>query len=678
MWPMPAAARLQALQYHAPSTNSSIRKMTPPTIAPYGAWSSPLTAAKLAAASLSLSSASAHAGRLYWVESRPLEAGRNVLVALGADGEPIDVTPPEFNVRTRVHESGGRAHVHVGDRLVYSHYADQRLYMQREGRAPTPVTPAGFRYADGAASLDGRRLYCVREDHSGSGEPRNTIVVLDPDAPSAGQVLFAQSDFVAAPQPSPDGRQLAFISWNHPQMPWDGTTLQVGELAEQTLHGLQAVAGGTQESVLEPRWAGDGSLYFLSDRSGFWNLYRWRNGTIEAITTLDADLGGPLWQLGQATYTLTGDGQALVRVCHHAIDRLLLVDLASRHITPLDLPFVAFGSLGIVDAHTAHAIAMPVDDVAALITIDLPSGRHRTVRRAAQTPPLETADISRAEPIEFPTAPAPDGTARSAHAFFFPPHNSRFAAPVCEKPPLIVLLHGGPTAHRAPDLRLDTQYWTTRGFAVVDVNYGGSTGFGRAYRERLRGQWGVVDLADAVGAVDFLAAAGRIDPERVAIRGGSAGGFTVLSALAFTDRFAAGINYYGVVDLEMLAADTHKFESRYLDGLVAPLSDETRALYRARSPIHHLQRLDAALITFQGLEDVVVPPSQSRAIVEAVRARGRPVAYVEFDGEQHGLRRSQNIVRALEAELCFLGQVFGFEPAERIAPVTIDNLDRRR
>ncbi len=652
--------------------------MTQPTIAAYGAWSSPLTAARLAAASLSLSSASAPAGRLHWIESRPDEGGRSVLVALGTDGRPVEVTPPEFNVRTRVHEYGGRAYARVGDRLVYSRYSDQRLYVQHDGGVPEPLTPAGFRYADGAASADGKRLFCVREDHRGDGEPQNTIVALDPDTPAAGRVLFSRADFVASPRPSPDGKRLAFVSWNHPQMPWDGSMLHVADVAEGGLHGLQDIAGGTQESVLEPCWDGEGSLFFLSDRSGWWNLYRWRDGAIEAITAIEAELGGALWQLGQTTYALTGDGRALARVCRNAVDQLVLIDLASGGIVPLDLPFVAFGSLGMLDALTAYAIAAPADDVTALITVELASGRHRVVRRAADEPPLPADDVSRPTPIEFRTASASDGSARTAHAFFHPPRNSRFAAPAGEKPPLMVLLHGGPTSHRAPSLRLDTQFWTTRGFAVVDVNYGGSTGFGRAYRERLRGQWGVVELADAVAAVDFLAAAGRIDPRRVAIRGGSAGGFTALCALALTNRFAAGVNYYGVTDLEMLAADTHKFESRYLDGLVAPLTDETRALYRARSPVHHLQQLDAALITFQGLEDEVVPPSQSRAIVEAVRARGRPVAYLEFEGEQHGFRRAQNIVRALEAELYFLGKVFGFEPAGHIEPVPIDNLDRVR
>jgi dipeptidyl aminopeptidase/acylaminoacyl peptidase len=486
-------------------------------------------------------------------------------------------------------------------------------------------------------------------------------------------VLFAGSDFVAYPRPSADGRRLAFISWNHPQMPWDGTSLHVGMLTDAGLHDVQTVAGSTTESVLQPQWDRDGTLYFSSDRSGWFNLYRLRGSGVEPVTSLEADIGGPLWQVGASSYALLGDGRALVRITRHARDALAIVDLAGGGITPLALPYALFGSVGAIDASTAFVVGAAEDDLPELITVDLAGGRHRSVRRTAESPPLPRAFVARAEAIEFPTAPGADGVPRTAHAFFYPPHNPRFAAPAGEKPPLMVVLHGGPTAHSAPALSLHRQFWTTRGFAVVDVNYGGSTSFGRAYRERLRGQWGVVDLADAVAAVRFLVEAGRVDGKRVVIRGGSAGGYTVLAALAFTSHFAAGINYFGIADLEMLAADTHKFESRYLDSLVAPLP-EGREIFRARSPVFHLQNLSAALITFQGAEDKVVPPEQSRAIVAAARARGCLVAYLEFAGEQHGFRRAEAIARALEAELYFLGRLLGFAPADAIEPVPIDNL----
>lgn len=650
--------------------------MSPPVVARHGAWASPLSAAALATASATIGHARAAGGRLFWTEGRPDEGGRVALLTLAADGGAAEVTPPDFNLRTRVHEYGGIAFVHAGARLLACSDDDQRLYALAEGGPPQPLTPPGLRYADGAATAGGNRAFFVREDHRGAGEPKNAIVAIDPARPSAGMVLFGDSDFVAFPRPSPDGKRLAFVSWNHPLMPWDGTRLQVGALTAGGLHDLQTIAGGDDESVIEPCWDSDGTLYFLSDRDGWWNLHRRRGGAIEQVTRLQAEIGVPPWQFGTSSYVLLGDGRALARVCRNAVDSLALIDLASGEATPLSLPFVAYRSLGRLDARTAFAVASAEDDLPALIAIDLQTGGHTIVRRPTAAPPLPQAFVSRGEPIEFPTEPGPGGEQRTAHAFFYPPHNPRYAAPAGELPPLMVVLHGGPTAHRANDLHLSTQFWTTRGFAVVDVNYGGSSGFGRAYRERLRGQWGVVDLADTVAAVRFLIAAGRVDPRRVVIRGGSAGGYTVLCALAFTDAFAAGINYFGVADLERLAADTHKFESRYMDGLIAPLP-QGRAIYRARSPIHHLQRMNAALITFQGAEDRAVPPEQSRDVVAAVRSRGLPVAYLEFEAEQHGFRRAGNIRRALEAELYFLGRVLGFTPADAVEPVAIDNLDGR-
>jgi dipeptidyl aminopeptidase/acylaminoacyl peptidase len=645
-----------------------------PVPTPFGSWPSPLSARDVAEASLGLAYATANGGRLYWIESRPQERGRSALVAEGPDGTALDVTGAASNVRSRVHEYGGRAYSVVNGLVAYGEFSDQRLYVQELGAAPRAVTPDGYRYADFAGGSDRRTLFAVREDHCAAGEPVNSVVAIDVDIASAGRVLFDRSDFVAYPRPSADGR-IAFIAWNHPNMPWDATTLYVARLGADGLEDLRVIAGGpeaTAESVIEPVWDVDGTLYFLSDRSGYWNVYRWKDGPIEAVTRIDADFGGPMWSLGATTYALTGDGRALARLCRNAVDQLVLVDLASGRLAELALPFVSFGSVGVLDAEHGYAIAASETAPLALITFSLRDGAHRVVRTAGPAP-LAPDYVSRAEPIRFPTRPGTDGTPREAHAFFHPPSNPNCSGPKDTKPPLLVLVHGGPTTHAAPALSPSHQFWTTRGFAIVNVNYGGSSGFGRDYRNRLLGEWGVVDLADAVAAVDYLVAQGRVDGVRVAIRGGSAGGFTVLAGLAFTRRFAAGINYFGVADLESLAADTHKFESRYLDRLVAPLP-EGLATYRARSPIHHLEALDAALITFQGDEDLAVPPAQSRGIVAAVRARGKPVAYLEFQGEQHGFRRAENIVRALEAELYFLGRIFGFMPADAIEPVPIDNL----
>jgi dipeptidyl aminopeptidase/acylaminoacyl peptidase len=641
-----------------------------------GAWPSPLTPALTAVGAVALSFASAAGGTLYWIEGRPAEKGRSVWLCRWPNGEVHEVLnalSEPADVRSSVHEYGGSAYAVLGERLAYGECADQRVRV-KSAAGTNILTPAGCRYADLSPAPDGRRLVAVREDHRGSAEASNAVVRLDTEqAADEGQVLFDQSDFVAWPRVSGDGQWLAWVTWDHPAMPWDSAQLWVGDLSAAGLSNPRVIAGGPGESVLEPQWAADGSLYFLSDRSGWCNLYRWRDDVVEAVLAIAAELGGPTWQLGTRSYALTTDGQALLRVNRGTVDALLLLNLTSGAQRWLDLPFVAFGSVGLLDDDTAFAIASSVDQLPMLVTIHLGSGAYSVVRRAGDAV-IAPACVSRPQAIEFPTQAGPDGSSRSAQAWFYPPTSPAHRPLADEKPPLLVMLHGGPTSHAGPAFKSAVQFWTTRGFAVVDVNYGGSTGFGRAYRERLRGQWGVVDLQDAVAAVDYLAGQGWVDGQRVAIRGSSAGGFTVLSALAFTDRFAVGINYYGVADLETLATDTHKFESRYLDGLVAPLP-EGRALYRARSPAHHMAQCRAALITFQGSADRAVPPQQSRAIVEAAMAAGCAVAYLEFEGEGHGFRRGPNIVRALEHELVFLGRVFGYQPAEDLAPIEISNAE---
>ncbi len=615
-------------------------------------------------------------GQLVWVEGRPAERGRSVLMSRAPDGSVREVLGPDANVRSRVHEYGGVPWVAVGTQLAFSSFADQRLYLRAADGAVCTLTPPGCRYVDGHGAPDGRHIVFVREDHRAAGEPRNSVVWLDTAEPgSAGQVLYGDSDFVAWPRLNRDGTRLALVAWDHPAMPWDDTRLLILDLPADVQGGppgnATLVAGGPGESVLDPQWADDGSLYFLSDRTGWWNLYRWRDGLTQAVAPMDAEVGGPLWQLGMRSYLLIDDDRVLLRVGRGTVETLELLDLHTGALSPLDLPFVAFGALGLLDANTACALASPVDATPSLLTIDLRSGMYAVVRRSGDAL-LASAAVSHPQVIEFPTAAGPDGAARSSHAWFYSPCLPDVEPWPGEAPPLIVMLHGGPTSHAGPAFKIGVQFWTTRGFAVVDVNYGGSSGYGRAYRNRLRGQWGIVDLQDAVAAVDHLAATGRVDGQRVSIRGGSAGGFTVLSALAFTARFAAGINYYGVADLETLAADTHKFESRYLDSLVAPLPCG-REIYRARSPVHHMAACRAALITFQGSDDQAVPPQQSREIVAAARRAGCPVAYLEFEGEGHGFRQAVNLVRALRCELTFLGRVFGYQPVGGDPALHIDN-----
>ena len=645
-----------------------------------GAWPSPLTPEQVAAGAVSLAYPAAVAGQLYWIEGRPAERGRSALLCRQRDGAVTEPLGADANVRSRVHEYGGTPYLPLASGgVVFVQFDDQRLRLLSASGDTRLLSPPGCRYADFAAAPDGASIVAVLEDHRRAGEPTNMVVRIRLDAGAdredAGQVLYAGSDFVAWPRISADGQRLAWIAWDHPAMPWDATRLMVARLTAGGLERVHTVAGGRAESLAEPQWATDGSLYFLSDRSGWWNLYRWRDGAISAITTLSAEIGGPLWNLGQRSYLLLDGGRALLRVNQGGQDSLQMVMLDDGSLQALDLPetdVANVSALGLLDADTAFAIAAAEDDLPVLITLDLRKGAHRVVRRSGDVP-LAPEAVSRPEAITFATSPGADGAPRLAHAWFYPPRHPQQRLPAGERPPLIVMLHGGPTSCAGAALKLAVQFWTTRGFAVVDVNYGGSSGFGRAYRQRLNGRWGIVDLQDAIAAVDHLAAAGRVDGARVAIRGGSAGGFTVLCGLAFSQRFAAGINYFGVADLESLAADTHKFESRYLDGLVAPLPSGL-AIYRARSPVHHMGDCRAALITFQGSDDKAVPPQQSRDITAAARAAGCPVAYIEFAGEGHGFRQGPNIVRALQAELVFLGRVFGFAPAGELPALSIDNL----
>lgn len=657
------------------------------TTAPFGSWQSPVTAADLATAAIAMSDLRVHAGAIYWRESRPAERGRQVLMRRTAEGRIETLTPADFNVRTRVHEYGGNSYLVTERGIVFANFADQRLYWQAfGGAAPVALTPAGYQYADGIADVANGRMLWIREDHTeatkaANGEERNEIVALplpgeSVPAENAGRVLVTGADFYAYPRLSGDGRTLAFLSWDHPAMPWDRTRLHTaaidagltgGPLAAETLLDDPRVA------VLEPFFAADGSLHAIADAGGWWNLSRWDGTALTPVQPIEREFGGPLWQLGTTTLVPLGNGRAVTRSSREAVDQLGLLDLATGAWTAFDLPYVAFGEVQVLDATRAVTVAQAADDTAVLIEVNLADGSHTVLH---QPTPGELAPewISKPEAIRFATKPGPDGAPREAHAWYYPPTHPTQRGPDGEKPPLIVTIHGGPTSVSKGTLALARQYWTSRGFALVDVNYGGSTSYGRAYRERLNGQWGVVDVADAIAAVDHLVAAGKVDPERLAIRGGSAGGYTTLAALAFHDRFKAGANLFGVSDIAALAATSHKFERQYDVSLVGP-PDE--ALYRARSPLYHLEGFTEPLITLQGSEDKIVPPAQSRAIVEALDARGVPHAYIEFEGEQHGFRKAENIIRAQEAELYFYGQIFGFTPADTIEPVEIRHWPRR-
>ncbi|HEY3799361.1 MAG TPA: prolyl oligopeptidase family serine peptidase [Caulobacteraceae bacterium] len=632
-------------------------------VKPYGSWPSPISAASLAESAIGLGELKVADGRLYWLESRPTEGGRMVIMTFGADGAPKQLTPEGFNVRTRVHEYGGGAYCVAPDGVWFANFRDQLLYRQVGDAAPQPMTPAGYRYAD-AVPAPGGGLIAVREDHTDPAHVKNAVVRLSGQPGDSGAVLYGDSDFVAYPRLSADGARLAWIAWNFPAMPWDATHLYVADYADGALHHRRQVAGGHDTAALEPQWSAGEHLTWISDESGWWNLYDDAGGAPRPLCPRPAEFAGPLWGLGQANYVLIGDGRIVAASREADGEALLVISNGAAH--RLDSPYIAFGSLKRLDARRIAALAYSADKSAAIVAIDVETGASEELRRPSPER-LALATISRAEQISFPSA-----NGRTAHALFYPPTNDGFAAPAGELPPLIVQAHGGPTGGASPTFSLSNQFWTSRGFALVDVDYGGSSGYGRAYRKLLDGQWGVVDVEDVIAAARHLAAAGKVDPKRIAIHGGSAGGFTVLAALSQSDVFAAGGDFYGVADLEALARDTHKFESRYLDGLIGPWP-AAKAVYDARSPIQHLDGFTAPLIILQGAEDPIVPPNQAHMIRDALKAKGVPVAYLEFAGEGHGFRRSENMIRAKEAELAFYGRVFRFQPADDLPPVEIEN-----
>ncbi|MGZ8749985.1 MAG: prolyl oligopeptidase family serine peptidase [Pseudonocardia sp.] len=663
---------------------------------PLGAWATPVTSEVVVAAAVRLGEVRVDGTDVVWAEGRPGEGGRTQLVRRRADGGTDELLPEGRNARTAVHEYGGAAWWVRDGVAWFTDWADQRLYRLEPGSAPValtpePARPRGDRYADGELGPDGTRIVCVRERHHGdrATDVVNEIVILDATVsdshgPGEPQVLVTGPDFVAAPRHSPDGATLAWLQWNHPAMPWDAAELVIRDLAtgEETV-----VAGGPGESVTEPQWRPDGSLWFLSDRTDWWNLYRWQPGRdIEAVVRTEADIGVPAWAFGTSRYAVLDDGRVVVARWRDGFDGLA-VRGRDGTLTDLDLPFTAVGAVVAAGPGAVVVVAGSPTAEPGVHRVDLsgpepsgtdPSGTAPRVEtlRAPRDLGLAADEISVPEAVRFPSVDGA-GEPRTARGLFYPPVNPRFRSSEGERSPLLVVIHGGPTSKAVPVLDAGVQYWTSRGFAVVDVDYGGSSGYGRPYRELLRGQWGVVDVTDCLSAARSLADRGRVDLGRLCIRGRSAGGYTTLAALARADTpFAAGGDHFGVADLEALARDTHKFESHYLDGLLGPYPAE-RGVYVERSPITHVERFTRPLIVLQGTEDAIVPPAQSEAIVAALRGKGVPVAYLLFEGEQHGFRRAENVRRALDAELSFYAQVLGFplgEGGENIEPVEVENL----
>jgi len=640
------------------------------TIARYGSWKSPITSDLIVSGSVGLSQCTFDGQDIYWIEMRPTEGGRNVIVRRNSLGECVDVNPLAFNARTRVHEYGGGDFV-VHESVVYfSNFEDQRLYRQRVDGAPEPITAAApMRYADGFIDANRKTLVCVREDHSGNGEPVNTITSIDiGNDVGATRILVQGNDFYSSPKQSPDGTHLAWLTWNHPNMPWDGCELWVGEiLSDGSLGNERWVAGGSHESIFQPEWSPAGVLYFASDRNGWWNLQRISaDGEIESVYSTKGELAMPQWLFGMSSYAFASDDLVVCSHIEEGVSRLGVLEISSGKFRDIDCPFTDIQYLRAANKKAVFRAGSPTD-VASISTCDLETGAIDTLRRSNDQNVFPSY-FSVPRPIVFPTE-----SGLTAHGFFYPPQNPDYQAPANERPPLIVKSHGGPTASATTALMLSVQFWTSRGFAVLDVNYGGSTGYGRQYRERLNRKWGIVDVDDCVNGAKYLVDRGEVDGRRLIITGGSAGGYTTLCALTFRKVFKAGASHFGVSDAEALARDTHKFESRYLDGLLGPYP-ERRDIYFERSPINFADRLSCPIIFFQGLDDKVVPTNQAEKMVEAIRSKGIPVSYVPFAGEQHGFRQARNIKRSLDAELYFYSRVFGFDLAEEVEPVEIENL----
>ncbi|MBL4679634.1 MAG: S9 family peptidase [Pseudomonadales bacterium] len=658
--------------------------------AAYGSWQSPITSDLIVAGSISISGPVLHQGSTFWIESRPQEGGRNVLVRRDSAGKEVDINPAPFNIRTRVHEYGGGAYLLHEGVLYFSNFEDQQIYRSdchdlsiRSHPKKLTETPH-LRFANGCMDKHHKRMISVIEDHSETEqEAKNTLGSIDLDTGEVTQLAEGE-DFYAAPTLSPDGKQLAWITWQHPNMPWDESQLWLGDIgAEGEILNERCIIKQTKVPIQQPQFSPENQLYYISDDSGWWRIYKYETvgEDVEIASKANAEFGVPHWVFGQTTYLFTDAKKIL---CVYGINNenfLARIDLKRNELKTLKTSYTSISGLCSDSDNIAYVGASP-SHFSSVVVQNLQSLEIEELKSASELE-IDSGYFSIPETIKFRTGKErgidskienrmKSGTPY-AHGFYYPPTNKTYQGLKHELPPLLVMLHGGPTGATSNALNLSKQYWTSRGVAVLDLNYRGSTGYGRHYRDLLLGNWGIVDVEDCVAACNYLIEKGLVDRERLAIRGGSAGGYTTLCALTFTDTFKAGASHFGVSDLEALAKDTHKFEARYLDSVVAPYP-EGLDIYRARSPIHHVDQLNSACIFFQGLEDKVVPPNQAEMMVKALDEKGLPVAYVPFEGEQHGFRRAENIKRCLDLELYFYSKIFGFSTADQIEGIKIRNL----
>jgi dipeptidyl aminopeptidase/acylaminoacyl peptidase len=647
------------------------RDKAPSAVTPYGLWPSPIDGEQVARQATAYDAVHTSGEAIYWLETRPSQDGRAVVVRWTEDTGAADAVPAGFDVGSRVHEYGGGAYLPAARTLFACHQGDQRLYRIDRQRDPVPITPApltpvGLRYADLRLMSSGELLVGVRERHQGE-DVVNELVALPVDGSIEPWVVASGHDFYAAPRPSPDGRRLAWLTWDRPCMPWDGADLWVADLGpDGRLGPARHVAGGPQESIVQPEWNAEGILHFVSDRSGWWNLYREHHGQVESLLPLAAEFADAPWELDYSSYAFVGDGRIACRYRQHGRDRLGLLDPESGRLTDLPIPYTSLKPyLRAVGDRLAFIGASPTTS-SAVATLHLPTGCLDVLAGAELS--LDPTWVSVSQPIEFPTQ---DG--QTTHALYYPPTNPEVTRPPDAKPPLLVQAHPGPTADAKARLDLRTQFFTSRGFAVVDVDYAGSTGYGRGYRERLTGQWGVADVSDCLDAARSLVEAGKVDGRRLVISGESAGGFTALCALASDDFFAGGVSRFGIADLETFRQQAPKFQAHELDRLVGPYP-EAAATYRARSPLHLVDRIARPVLLVHGLEDTVVPPSQAQAMAEALERRGVQHVLLVVPGEGHGFRRPVSIRRGVEVELSFYLAALGLSPDKADRPVTTDGV----
>jgi len=650
----------------------------------YGSWKSPVTADLALHESIHLSSIRVDGPDVYWVESRPHEQGRCVIVKRSSEGIIRDVTHKPFSARSGVHEYGGGEYSVSQGSVYFSNFRDQRIYIQKsdakEDELPIPISAktGNCRYADSVIDSQGARLFAVREQHTeDSKEPINSLIVITVEDESDGPTITTiheGKDFYSDPRLSPNETELAYLAWNHPNMPWDGTALYIMPIKPNgTFSKPKRVAGGKNESICQPQWSPDGTLYFISDRSNWWNLYKWdrskgKKGKVTPVCQQKNEFAGPGWRLGSSTYAFMDEDRIACTYSGKTGRDFGILDVQTGELEPVDVPFHSISSVKYSEGKVWFIGGSPTLQPS-IVMFEVDTDQCAVVRKSWD---LDTADLepyfSQPQFISFPTT-----NQLQSYGYYYPPANPDYHAMVGTKAPLLVKIHGGPTGSTSTTLRLDIQYWTSRGFAVLDVNYGGSTGYGREYRERLKGNWGIVDVDDCCNGALYMAQEGLVDGKRLAITGRSAGGFTALAALTFKKVFTAGASYFGISDLEALAKETHKFESHYCEGLVGPYPQKER-VYQMRSPVRHVNNLNCPLVLFQGTEDKISPPEQAQLMHHALQSKGIPVAYVPFEGESHGFRNPKNSIKALQGELYFYSRIFNFEPADQLDGIHIDNL----